>query len=145
MTGVQTCALPICEARIVLEWGAEPLDLDSHLTGAVSGGSNIHVYYASQQAFIGGTKAAELDLDDTDGYGPETTTIYDLQGTYTFTVVDFQSTGTMAQNGATVKVYLPGQSPVVISLDRGRGVENVWDVCRISRGKVDVLNTAGQN
>ncbi len=131
------------EARIVLEWGAEPLDLDSHLTGSASGGSNIHVYYASQQASFGGTKIAELDLDDTDGYGPETTTIYDLQGTYTFTVVDFQSTGTMASNGATVKVYLPGQSPVVISLDSGRGVDNVWDVCRISGGKVEVLNTAG--
>lgn len=131
------------EARIVLEWGAEPVDLDSHLLGETDSGQNVHVYFGNKRASSGGTSVAELDLDDTDGYGPETTTIYDLNGVYTFSVVDFLSTGEMAQNGATVKVYLPGQEPVTIELDESSGVENVWTVCEIDHGKLEIIDNAG--
>lgn len=131
------------EARIVLEWKSQPRDLDSHLTGAVDGGSNIHVFYGNKAQSSGGGLAAELDLDDTDGYGPETTTIHNLNGVYTFSVVDFHSTGTMVSNGATVKIYLPGQSPVTVELSSGSGVTNTWDVCKIDHGHLEVLNRAG--
>ncbi len=131
------------EARIVLEWGAEPIDLDSHLQGSVDGGNSIHVFFGEKKASSGGSVAAELDLDDTDGYGPETTTIHNLDGVYTFSVMDFLGTGTMAQNGATVKVYLPGQDPVVIELGTGSGVDNIWKVCKIDHGRLEVLNCAG--
>ena len=131
------------EARIVLEWGAEPADLDSHLQGETDGGDNIHVYFADKTASSGSSPIADLDLDDMDGYGPETTTIYDLNGVYTFSVIDFRSSGTMAQNGATVKIYLPGQDPVVIELDESSGVDNVWTVCRIDHGKLEILDNAG--
>lgn len=130
------------EARIVLEWGSQPHDLDSHLTGSPDGGSSIHVSFTNKKAVSGGTTIAELDLDDTDGYGPETTTIYNLDGVYTFSVVDFGGTGTMAQNGATVKIYLPGQDPVVVQLDTSSGVDNVWTVCKIDHGRLQVLNQA---
>lgn len=133
------------EARIVLEWGAQPTDLDSHLKGTVDGGNSIHVYYGSKKASSGGSAIAELDLDDTDGYGPETTTIHNLEGVYTFSVVDFTRSGTMAENGAIVKIYLPGQDPVVVELNTSSGVENVWNVCRIDHGRLEVLNTAGSN
>lgn len=131
------------EARIVLEWNAQPTDLDSHLEGQTDGGSNISISYANKKASSGGSTIAELDLDDRDGYGPETTTIYDLNGVYTFSVVDFLHTGTMAQNGATVKIYLPGQDPTVVQLGASSGVDNVWTVCRIDHGRLEVLNTAG--
>lgn len=131
------------EARIVLEWNAQPVDLDSHLTGTTDGGSSIHVYYVAQNASENGASIAGLDLDDTDGYGPETTTIYDLNGVYTFSVFDYLETGTMAENGATVKIYLPGQSPVTVQLQAGSGVENVWKVCRIDHGKLEILNVPG--
>lgn len=131
------------EARIVLEWGVQPYDLDSHLTGSVDGGSDIHVCFGEKKAESGGSVAAELDLDDTDGYGPETTTIHNLDGVYTFSVEDFRHTGTMAGNGATVKIYLPGQSPVTVQLSADSGVDNVWEVCRIDHGRLEVLNRAG--
>lgn len=132
------------EARIVLEWGAEPSDLDSHLEGETDAGGNIHVYYGHKKASAGGSPIAELDLDDTDGYGPETTTIYDLNGVYTFSVVDFLGTGTMARNGATVKIYLPGQTPVVIELDESSRVDNVWTVCKIDHGRLEIIDEAGR-
>lgn len=130
-------------ARIVLEWGAEPVDLDSYLQGISGSGESINVSYFHKTAKSGDTVFAELDLDDTSGYGPETTTIYDLSGSYKFRVADFRRTGTMAARGATVKVYLPGESVTTITLDSSSGVEDLWDVCEINQGKLTVLNTAG--
>jgi hypothetical protein len=51
--------------RVVLNWGANPEDLDSHL---VYPGN--HIFYRGK---IG--RDANLDVDDTDGYGPETITV----------------------------------------------------------------------
>ena len=51
--------------RIVLNWGAEPRDIDSHL---VYPGN--HVYFSAKSG-----EDANLDVDDIDGYGPETITI----------------------------------------------------------------------
>ncbi len=130
-------------ARIVLEWGAEPVDLDSYLQGTSGSGETVNVSYFNKTAKSGNTVFAELDLDDTSGYGPETTTIYDLSGSYKFRVADFRRTGTMAAKGATVKVYLPGESVTTITLDSSSGVEDLWDVCEINKGKLTVLNTAG--
>ncbi len=129
-------------ARIVLEWNATPRDLDSYLTGSSDSGVTVNTNYRQQHAVSGGETFAELDLDDTDGYGPETTTIYDLNGVYTFSVNDFLSTGTMAAQGAVVKVYLPGQDPVTITLPAGSGVVNDWEVCVIDHGRLEIINAA---
>ncbi len=51
--------------RIVLNWNKQPLDLDSHLSFPGN-----HIYYEKKK----GTKA-NLDVDDTNGFGPETITI----------------------------------------------------------------------
>ena len=88
-----------------------------------------------------GQTIAELDVDDTDGYGPETTTLYDINGTYEFRVVDFTGSGTMSSSGAVVQVYTPdSSSPVEIPICGG--LENGWLVCRIDHGVVTVLNTS---
>ena len=59
-----------------------------------------------------GIKYADLDLDDTDSYGPETTTVYKMNstGTYSFYVHDYTnrddySSKEMSNSGAKVKVY----------------------------------------
>ena len=82
-------------------------------------------------------------LDEMSGYGPETTTIYDLNGVYKFEVVDFLATGTFQDYGATVKVYLPGQSqPEVITMDPNAGVNVVWEVFELDHGELKILNRA---
>lgn len=130
-------------ARIVLEWNAEPRDLDSYLSGTTRDGARVFVYYAEKRSYSGSQLLAELDVDDMSGYGPETTTLYSLDGIFKFSVKDYRGTGTMSQYGATVKVYLPGErSPEVISLAPGSGVQNVWDVFELDHGRLKVLNCA---
>lgn len=92
--------------RIVLEWGAAPRDLDSHLIGSTSNGNTFHIYYGDKKYSEGNTIIADLDLDDTTSYGPETTTIYNpIEGTYTFYVYNFSGSPDMSESGASVKVY----------------------------------------
>lgn len=130
-------------ARIVLEWGAEPQDLDSYLTGDSDGGGEVFVGYYRKTASYGGDTVAELDVDDTNGYGPETITLYDLNGTYRYVVVDYRTTYTLQEYGATVKVYLPGQDPVTITVEPGAGIENIWEVFELDHGELNILNRAG--
>lgn len=131
-------------ARIVLEWGSEPQDLDSYLIGSSDEAGSVFVSYYNKNASSGGETVAELDVDDTTGYGPETITLYDLNGVYRYTVVDYRLTNTLQEYGATVKVYLPGQAqPEVITVSPGADVENIWEVFELDHGEVNILNRAG--
>ena len=127
------------EARIVLEWGAQPRDLDSYIFGETDGGSSFRLS-RWEGSYSSGDVSMELDLDDRDGYGPETMTIHGFNGKYVFVVADYEVTGTMEANGATVTIYMPGQSPVTVTLDGGTGVENAWQVCTIDHGKLIIDN-----
>lgn len=124
------------EVRIVLEWGAAPTDLDSHLTGSTDSGTDCHVYFVNMTCSNGDGTVAELDLDDTSSYGPETTTIHNINGKYNFAVNNYTpSTGSLSESGATVTVYLPGQSPAHFSLGSDGSVDgDWWYVCTIDHG-----------
>lgn len=100
------------QLQIVLSWGLSPSDLDSHFTGPLSGSDRrFHVYYDSKNA---SGNIAGLDRDDTDSYGPETTTLYRSgDGVYRFSVHDYSNrsayTSTaMANSNAKVEVYFGG-------------------------------------
>ncbi len=101
------------EIRIVLTWGAVPEDLDSHLfTPGRSSERDADYHVAYYQKDLPDGKAS-LDVDDTTGYGPETTTIYHLErGQYKYYVADFsncshdnETSYEMSQSSATVRVY----------------------------------------
>ncbi len=124
------------EIRIVLTWNSTPRDLDSYLVGTLDNGSEVFVSYFNSQSYVNGNLKAALDVDDTDGYGPETTTIYDPNGVFYFRVHDFHTSHMMAQSGASVTVYLPGESPQTISLSSGYVFENDWDVLVIDHGRL---------
>lgn len=129
------------EVRIVLEWGATPRDLDSYLIGNTDSGDEVFVSYRSKVSESSGKTVAELDLDDIDGYGPETITLYDMNGTYTYSVVDFNMTGMINTSGATVTVYMPGEAPQTISISPDFSGE-VWRVCEIDHGQLIIHNDA---
>lgn len=94
------------QLRIVLDWGAAPRDLDSHLLGPTSSGGQYHIWYSNRSYSEEGVKMADLDLDDVDGYGPETTTIYSVsEGIYKFYVYNFSGSPEMSTSGASVRVY----------------------------------------
>jgi hypothetical protein len=88
---------------IVLNWGPNPPDLDSHLF--LPDGS--HVYFGSP----GSCTFACLQNDEQGGFGPETMIISQtVAGTYTFQVHDYTNcSGTpsaLAASSAIVKVYV---------------------------------------
>lgn len=91
--------------RVVLTWGRTPSDLDSHLSYP-----NNHVFYVNKT----GTDA-NLDVDDTTSYGPETITIEQKhQGErYVYAVHDYsngagnkKNSDAMSFSHARVEVYV---------------------------------------
>ncbi|RMG60003.1 MAG: hypothetical protein D6722_21440 [Bacteroidetes bacterium] len=108
--GSLTPELPAGQVRIVLTWGADPSDLDSHLTGPLPGSSDrFHVYYGNMAPNGAG---ASLDLDDVSSYGPETITITEQRlGVYRYSVHDFTNrsyspSSALAQSNAKVRVFV---------------------------------------
>lgn len=122
------------DVRIVLTWGANPSDLDSHLF--LPNGNNI-AYYS--KVVDGGN----LDIDDTSSYGPETVTIDSLkQGTYKYYVADYSNSSyerytstDMSQSNARVDVYdKTGLISTFIVPSYREGV--IWHVFNIANGKI---------
>ena len=87
----------------------------------------------------GDKKIAELDLDDRSGYGPETTTLYDTNGTYEFKVHRYSSDGNLSISGATVKIYTSSSSPVVVKVPNDVDDE-WWTVCKVVNGEIKDIN-----
>jgi uncharacterized protein YfaP (DUF2135 family) len=104
----------IGDLRIVLTWGQNPSDLDSHLCGpTATGAERFHVYFADRNYNENERLHAFLDHDDITSYGPETTTVYDINtsGRYSFYVHDFSNGGAyssyaLSESDATVRVYV---------------------------------------
>lgn len=122
------------EVRIVLEWGSTPMDLDAHLTGTI-GSESFHVYFVNPEY----KDLVTLDVDDTDGYGPETITISDISsGTFEYSVYNYSFEDTLEVSGATVKVYMAGENEpriyTVPPMDCGE-MRN-WKVFRIENGQI---------
>lgn len=124
--------------RVVLTWGPTPSDLDSHMVF-----KNNHVYFAHKQ----GTNA-ELDVDDTDSYGPETITLRKKMWgeKYIYAVRDFSNRNTqesskLSASRAKVFVYV-GQSLVRSYEVPMHKVGNLWTVFRITEdGAIQDINT----
>ena len=105
--------------QIVLTWGETPRDLDSHLLGPAdeNGDDYFHVYYRDKNAYSeDGDVIANLDLDDTSSYGPETTTIYKgfTGRKYSFYVYDYtngedDASTELSASSAKVTVYRGGK------------------------------------
>ncbi len=94
------------QIRIVLEWGALPYDLDSHLVGP----NSLHVFYGDKN-YTDSEMFVELDIDDTNSYGPETITLNNLQeGIYSFYVYNYSGTPSITKSNANVKVYFANKT-----------------------------------
>ena len=127
--------MPEGYVRIVLTWGDKPNDLDSHLVNQSRG---IHIYY-HEKGRAGGDSPS-LDVDDTDRFGPETTTIpKQFSGKYVFYVHNYsgrQSTNSrvLAESGAKVSVYIGNQEPIVYEVPNQAGT--LWEVFSLENGRI---------
>jgi len=130
------------EMRFVLNWGDKPSDLDSHLNTPAIGGEPHHVYYNSPGSSTSIPYAA-LDYDVTQGFGPETTTIYQLEpGTYQYYIQNFSQTPPITESQAILQIYnQQGLLKTVYPPETGAG--NFWYVCDIdgSTGQITIKNT----
>lgn len=125
--------------RFVLTWGASPTDLDSYLVGTSGDGTNVNINFTNMSAANAtGVCIAELDVDDTSSFGPETVTLYDTTGSYEFFVDDFTNSGSTSTSGATVKIYVG--STLYATVNITGGVTDVWHVCTVVDGVITVTN-----
>jgi hypothetical protein len=132
------------EFRIVLTWGARPLDLDAHLAGPHPEGGDFHIWYRNRILISG---RDFLDRDDTSSWGPETITIYKpAQGEYHYCVHNYsnrldRSSRDLSHSGAVVQVYADERLQATYCVPPGR-FGNLWDVFVIDKNQRLVeLNT----
>ena len=129
--------------RVVLSWGSDPKDLDSHIVGTLSNGMDFHVYFADPNVYeTDGSVAANLDRDDVDGEGPETVTLQwreDVE--YRYYVHLFAGEGTISGSGAKIQVYSGTTLLQTISVPEGSDTMRYWNVFSFKNGQVKVNNT----
>jgi uncharacterized protein YjdB/uncharacterized protein YfaP (DUF2135 family) len=130
------------QVRFVLTWGdydsGASADLDSHLVGPTGNSvGQFHVYYGDEtysyrpESSEDGVRHADLDVDDTDYEGPETTTIYvKTAGTYSFYVYDYSNEGqgtNLRKSSAVVKAYIGSKLMATYNCPQEDG--GLWYVC----------------
>ncbi|MES2822764.1 MAG: tetratricopeptide repeat protein [Pseudomonadota bacterium] len=116
--------------RVVLNWGATPADLDSHI---VYPGN--HIYFSNMKG-----ADALLDVDDTTSYGPETITLQRKHDgeKYVYAVHDYSNRGntnssTLSNSGAKVFVYV-GQTLIKTYYVPANKVGNLWTIFAVTEG-----------
>ena len=128
--------------RIVLTWAAHPRDLDSHVCCTMPSEGGYHVYYRQKTHQEGGRDVCVLDLDDTNGWGPETVTLHtEATADYRYYVHRYAGTGTIADSGAQIRVYQGDQEIAVVNAPTGPGSGDYWNVLTIQNGVLTVVNT----
>ena len=128
--------------RIVLTWGENPRDLDSHVEGPLSNGSGFHVYYSHKSQYDGDIEVCNLDVDDTTSYGPETITLNPVaSGTYYYYIYRYAGSGTVASSGAKITVYQGENEVAVFNVPTDQGGGDYWNVFAIKDGQLIIQNT----
>jgi PKD repeat protein len=130
------------EMRFVVNWGAEPSDLDSHLLTPEIEGTSYHIFYGGQGSATSVPYAA-LDHDVTSGFGPETMTIYDFfTGTYHYYIYQYSSNGEITTSNAVVQIY--NESGLIYTLQAPTtGTGKYWYIGTIdgTSQSLNIINT----
>ena len=130
------------EVRIILTWGSNPSDMDSHLLTPEIDSANFHISYSNR----GSSESAPfvvLDLDDVDGFGPETITIKKLvDGIYKYYIHQYSNDGILSESKARVQIFdspnCNGEAIDIIEEGEGR----FWNVFEINgeNGNISQIN-----
>ena len=135
------------QIRLVLTWGENPRDLDSHLKGTFANGGSFHVYFSNKVANNGSTDIAILDVDDTSSYGPETTTLtFEKDVTYHYYIHHYSGSATLATSGAKIAVYRGDTLVQTFAVPYDANSTDIyWDVCTIRNGEITSINKLTPN
>lgn len=124
------------DLRIVLKWGLNPRDLDSHLIGKKPNDTYFDVYFHAKKYDYENIEMANLDLDDRDSYGPETITITNkIFGNYVYGVHDFSNGGStnskaLSNSNCNVTIYVGDTAIKKFNVPTNR-VGTFWEVFSI--------------
>eukprot|EP01012_Entosiphon_sulcatum_P006694 TRINITY_DN131_c0_g1_i1.p1 TRINITY_DN131_c0_g1~~TRINITY_DN131_c0_g1_i1.p1 ORF type:complete len:498 (+),score=120.66 TRINITY_DN131_c0_g1_i1:41-1534(+) len=128
--------LPAKAFRVVLKWGSSPRDLDTHLM--TTGG--VDVCYNRKAS-----NGASLDIDRTNGFGPETVTVADqsagASGTLWKYYVFNYSGGDIRQSNAVVYLYTATGLAQSIPVPTNQDTQRWWHVLDVdTSGQVTIVN-----
>lgn len=147
-SGVEDETLESClvlapvDISISLTWNADPDDLDTHLEGPDETG-NFHLYYSNSNLTVGDASIF-IDVDDTDGFGPEVTYLsnFPYDGTYSYSVYKYGGDGDIQASPARVELKI-GDDRTVFTPPAGDPTE-CWQVFDIFvNGGVADVQTVG--
>jgi len=127
------------EIRTILTWGSNPVDMDSHLITPEIDSFNFHISYSNR----GNSESAPfavLDLDDLDGFGPETITIKKLEsGIYKYYVHQYSNDGSLNESKGRVQIFdSPNCDGEVIDI-KEEGEGRYWNVFEINGENGEIL------
>jgi PKD repeat protein len=129
------------QMRMVLSWGEFPEDLDAHLLTPEIEGQKYEVFF-DEMGSASSAPYALLDNDDTDGFGPETVTIYQkFSGTYKYFIFNYNENASITVSNAVVKIY--DDSGLLYNINvPASGDGYYWYVCDINgaNGNVTIRN-----
>jgi hypothetical protein len=143
--------------RVVLLWGATPVDLDLHVVGptaktvSTDGTPNnrFHVFFQSVKSFnentgaytaaadpTGASSTTSLVQDDTTSYGPEAVNLFGVgsgyaNGVYTFSVHKWSNGGTWYDFPVTLRIYDSQGMAREIPIPNGAGALRYWQAFKI--------------
>lgn len=109
--------------NIRLTWGEMPSDVDSHVYLP----SGAHIFFDNPGSLVSPT-FANLDVDDTSGFGPEVVTVTKLMvGTYRYFLHNYSGTFNPGMTASPVRVELNlGNSQRVFAPGTGEGTSNYY-------------------
>jgi len=130
--------------RVVLRWGEKPKDIDTYVY-RVDGERTQVIRYDNKTYKVDDEKYISLDVDDRNGYGPETTTFYsDAEGVYRYYVWNAAYThdNTLNTSGATVYVYDSNSNMPIYVFSVPSQSGNWWEVFEYnaSSKKINILS-----
>ena len=130
---VMSRVLPPGKLRFVLQWDAEPKDLDLHLKGP-----GFHVSYRDMKNV---TNTVKLDRDELEGYGPETITLHRLDKTAAYSLwVDNYSNDEDFSGVESVLVYVGDR--VMYNIEIKPGKQRAIHVLNINQSEFKLINKA---
>lgn len=142
--------LPLVKDRshaYVLTWDAEPSDLDTHMYIFDEEFNQLdHVAYFHTDSYLG----VNLDVDDTDSFGPETLTINSFKYGYyyLYTIHDYSEQGRTCNwnnnNNTKINIF---ENNKLYSFQPGADSADAswWDVFVIHNGSIYLANTLINN
>ncbi len=137
--------LPAGQVRVVMTWGAQPRDLDAHLTGPATDGGRFHVYWSDMAPYGQG---ANLDIDDVTSYGPETITITEFRpGVYRYSIHDYTNrderySTALARSELRIEVF-SGSDMIGSFVPPTNADGTVWTVFEMHNAQVVPINEMG--